>query len=291
MSQKAQKPKTKPATIRPKAQKKAKAVAAIQNKPKSALLSWKKILRLFSFISGILIILILLGMIWMGFVPGISAIAGANTPKDLGIEYTGTDRANARMKSGMQYGSLPAQTPVENSIQRNGSIDLKAAFSSAELTALLNNRPYRYWPLEDVQLRINSDSSVEVSGRMISENLIPFGKAEKIPEGVADRIINLSPSNPVFYLKGQASIQEGKLHLLEVNRMQIGRVWIPMFIIDRISSNVLQTDSSLTKTNSNNYRMEEWLGHFDGFGAKEANFRDGKLFYEGTISAQELTVR
>ena len=230
-------------------------------------------------------------LIMAGFVPGISYLAGAERPKDLGIDYSGTDRANARMKSGLQYGSLPSSTSVEESIQRIGSIELSEYFTSEELTSLLNDRPYRYWPLEDAQLRINDDNSVEVSGKIISDNLASFAEAEQIPPDLINKLESIGPKNLVFYIKGKASISESKVSF-RITRVQIGRMRIPLFVFNRMGRGLSKTEVEVSEAAENPASpIDDWLKHFDGFGAKEAEFRDGKLFFSGSISAQELTVR
>lgn len=256
----------------------------------------RKIAKIILSATAALIIIMAGVLILAGFVPGLSTLAGANKPRDLGIAYTGSDRANARMKSGLLYGSLPSGTKIEDSIKRTGSQPLSNSFTSEELTALMNDRPYKYWPFEEIQVKIDNDNSVEVSGRILGNLLPSYAKAEKIPMALLNEYQSFAPADPVFYVRGKATLKENKISEFKITRLEVGRLRIPVALARRIElSGLKATTIADSKGSAKIGNAEElinnWLNTSSGLYAKEATFHDNQLFYDGSISLQELTVR
>src|SRR3990172_2039941 len=139
----------------------------------------------------ILIVLALIAVIILalaGYIPGLSNLFGANKPRDLGVTYTGQDFNSVREKSKITWETLPAGTSNSASIQFSGSHSVDTAWSSAEMTALLNNRPWNYWPISNVQMKINSDGTAEMSGIINSEKLRGYATAIGTPGAAVERI-------------------------------------------------------------------------------------------------------
>ena len=93
-----------------------------------------------------MILVLILGLGFLGFMPGLSALLGTNKPKNLEITYTSADLTSCRSKSGIQYAVLPQTSIPSQSRQFSGQRTVQAEFSSKEITATLNNRPWQYWP-------------------------------------------------------------------------------------------------------------------------------------------------
>ena len=49
---------------------------------------------------GSFVLLVVLVLGYLGFMPGVSALFGSSTPKDLGVTYTAQDFASAHAKMG-----------------------------------------------------------------------------------------------------------------------------------------------------------------------------------------------
>jgi hypothetical protein len=79
---------------------------------------------------------------YLGCVSGLSSVFGTDKPRDLGIKYSQADFDSARAKSLIEYIALPAGTPDELSLQRSGSRPVNTFFTSAEASALMNDRPF-----------------------------------------------------------------------------------------------------------------------------------------------------
>ena len=126
-----------------------------------------------SFVVVVLVAVLALG--WLGLVPGVSAMLGANQPRDLGVQYTPSDLAGLERKSGIRFEDV-ADAP-DHLARRLGkkkvfadpkSID--GSFTQEELSAALNSASIPWLPLKDVQVKL-SDHVIEVSGLLKGEGI------------------------------------------------------------------------------------------------------------------------
>src|SRR3990167_5736084 len=109
-----------------------------------------------------LIIVFILG--YLGFIPGLSAVFGSNQPKKLGITYTQKDKKSADEKLGVKYSQLSAEEK-EKGLVLKGSHPVDKSLTSQELTALADTRQKQFalFPFKKVQIRINTDNTIEGS--------------------------------------------------------------------------------------------------------------------------------
>lgn len=251
---------------------------------------------------GILIVIILVPVIFFalaGYIPGLSALFGATKPRDLGVKYTEEDKNSAITKSGATYDTLDASTSDDMSIQFSGSHETATSWNSAEMTALLNDRPWKYWPISDVQLKINPDNTVEMSGVVNAEKLRGYGAGIGVPQAVIDRV-SLLPASAAFYLKGSGSLSENQVASFDITSAQLGRLSIPTGVLlsyQRVIDHAYAEDvvSELNKYSGKKGAIvdfiNEKLGWVSGFFAKKAIFSDENLEFEGSIPDKELTTR
>jgi len=241
----------------------------------------------------------------LGYIPGLSSLLGANKPRDLGITYTQEDYTSARAKSQLVYEELPAETPVALSIQHSGSRTVGTSWDSAEMTSLLNDRPYRFWPIFDVQLRIHNDGTAELSGIVIKEKLKGYAMGIGVPEQATKTIVNLLPSEAPFYVKAKTSLVENKVGDFDIQAVSLGRMPIPVNTLLAKLANLTRqivkpvfAENIVTELSKYEGKraaiinfINERLGKITGFYAKKAYFSDGKLYFDGTLSEKEITVR
>jgi len=257
-------------------------------------------------IIGIILLVIALAVVlflgYLGYIPGVSAIFGSNKPRDLGVKYTEEDRASARAKSQIEYTELPASTPDEQSLVRSGSRPVTADFSSAEITALMNDRPFKYWPYKDVQMKFNADGTAEVSGSLIKDRVVGYCASIGVSKEVAEKIVKYLPANTVYYVKGKAALSNNQVSVLEPSVVEIGRMSIPLnWILSQGESNkAYAQDADGIKTELNSYsgkkaKIVEYinthLAGIKGFFAKSAFFEENKLHFEGNLNTEEAAVR
>jgi len=247
-----------------------------------------------------IILAIIFVLAYFGYVPGLSSLLGADKPRDLGITYTEADHTSARAKSQVVYEELPANTPVESSIVRSGSRPITASWTSSEMTSLMNNRPWKYWPIKNVQLKINNDGTAELSGVVVREKLKSYAVAIGVPKNVADIGISLLPSSAVFYVKAKTSLTGNKVSDFDIQSVSLGKMPIPTGIllssVKIINHTYAETlTGELSKYSGKRAAIVNFinsrLSQITGFFAKRAYFSDGKLNFDGTLSEKEATVR
>ncbi len=248
----------------------------------------------------ILVLLVLIGLARLGYMSGVAKVFGWDKPRDLGITYTDEDFKSAFKKSAADYGVLPEGTPDANSIQFLGSNSVTTSWSSSEVTSLLNDRPWKYWPISDVQLRINEDNSVEMSGIINSNKLKGYAAGIGVPQAVIERI-SLLPSEAPFYIKGTGSLNQNTVSSFDLTQAELGRTSIPTGILlsgDSIILNKALAESVVDELSQYSGKkayivdfINSKLSWVNGFFAKRAEFKNGNLEFEGTIPDKELTVR
>lgn len=225
----------------------------------------------------VVVVIFLAGL--AGFVPGLSTILGTNKPKDLGVHITKEDSAKAQEKSGVVLVELPANTPVEESYQLSGQRAASFSFDSKEATGVINNRPWKYYPFYDLQLRINSDGTIETSGMVDMSILMNYAKSL----GYATDDVNSALSqyhipkiNMPFYIKGTGSVIDNKV-AIDVQSFEAGRVPIPSGVL---SSNMDRINSF----------AQDVVDRQKGFTAKKLDVEDGKIVFDGTMPEKESIV-
>jgi hypothetical protein len=254
----------------------------------------------------LVLIVIILGIVSMlgslGFIPGLAGLMGANKPKNLGVVLNNTDLDSARSKTKLIYGTLPDSTPIEQSIQRVGQQKASFSLTSAEVTALLNNRPWKYWPVKNVQLKINEDASAELSCVVIKEKLRGFAIANGIPANTVDLGLKFIPHDPAVYVKATTALSENRVSQFDIQAINLGKFSLPvdkLLALTRVRF-IPAAYASGSISDLYNYQgkkdiiinfINERLSKIQGFFAKSANFKDGKLNFDGMLSEKEMTTR
>jgi hypothetical protein len=238
---------------------------------------------------------------YFGLIPGVSAIFGSNKPRNLGVSYTEADLASAKEKSQLEYAELPADTPDSQSLVRSGSRPITATFSNAEVTALMNDRPFKYWPYKNVQVKMNADGSAEISGQLIKSRLSGYCASIGVDKSVADKVIKYLPGNTVFYVKGRAALSGNKVSVLDPSKVEVGRVPIPinsLLSFDIGTGTALATDSAVSELDSVSGKkaaiisyINSHLAGIKGFFANSAYFSENELHFDGNLNEVEATAR
>ena len=261
----------------------------------------KKSLIIFLSIIAVLVLIPLIFFSLMGYVPGLSTVFGADKPEDLGVTYTEADFNSAHQKSAIVYETLPPSTADNASIQFSGSHQTDTSWNSAEMTALLNNRPWKYWPISNVQMRINADNTVEMTGIINSDKLRGYAAGIQVPSAVSDRI-SLLPTEAAFYLKGTAALSENNVSKFDITGAKLGKISIPAnILLSGLTTDLVNTaladdlTSELSQYSGKKAYIVDFInGRLDwvsGFFANSAYFSDQKLYFKGTVPDKELTVQ
>lgn len=247
------------------------------------------------------VVFLLLVTGWFGLIPGLSSILGADKPKDLGIRYDQATKERAISLSGAQYEEIAGDPDPSSSISFSGTHDVNTSWNSEEMTALLNDRPWKYWPISNVQLRINSDNTVEMSGVFDEKKLEGYAAAIGTPQVVIDRL-SILPSKAAFYLKGSGSLADNRVSSFDLTSAKLNRVSIPTgLLLGSIDSTLAQKalaedlSGELSKYSGKKGYVIDFinskLSWIQGFFAKRAEFKGGKLEFDGKIPDKEITAR
>lgn len=235
----------------------------------------KGLLRLLLFI--VVIVVFFAGL--AGFVPGLSTILGTDKPRDLGVKITPADSAKAQEKSGVLVEQLPSNTPITQSYQLSGQRTASFTYDSTEGTAIINNRPWKYYPFSNLQLRINSDGTAEISGMANMNTFINYANALGYATADAEKALNdyhIPKMNMPFYAKGTAGIIENKV-FFNVTSFEAGRIPVPSPIL---SSNKGRIESF----------AQDVVNRQKGFSAKKLVVENGKIVFDGTLPEKESVV-
>lgn len=217
--------------------------------------------------------LLILG--WMGLVPGLSGLMGADQARDLGVEYTATDMQNSYSKSGITFERTaaapdhPTKPRKKKVFNRPKRID--RSFTQEELSAFLNSGSLAWLPLQDIQLRL-SDHTVEMSGLLRSDRvpavlrkIESLGYSESDLANVATYAEKLPADIPV-YIRAAGAVQHAQLDL-EVQEIEIGRLSLPADILAKSVS------SGIHKA----------LRNTDHFSIESAIPREGSIAFSGIL--------
>jgi hypothetical protein len=221
-------------------------------------------------ISVILVLVLVAG--YFGLVPGVSNIFGSNKPVDLGVSYTQADYQSARAKGNIQRVDLPADTPPEQSLSFSGEQDASFNLTQEEVTALIDEKVWVYFPMHDCQVRFNPDGSAEFSGILELDTLKDYARARGVSEGDMDVVLERVGSmgflqkNMPFYIKGTGSVVNGSISF-NTTAFKIGRISIlsqfeeyKSQLVDLLHEDVL----SIPGFSVNNFSISNGQMHFDG---------------------------
>ncbi|MEM3374303.1 MAG: hypothetical protein QXE31_03720 [Candidatus Woesearchaeota archaeon] len=231
-------------------------------------------------ILSIIIIIPILLLAYFGFVPVLSELF--NKPVDLGIRYTEQDLISAQQKSGVIKKDLPKNTLTEKSIYYEGNNNVNTFFTSKELTAWANSPHWKYYPLKDVQIRINNDNTAEVSGRIKTSVLENYKKSVNLKDEEVDKGLNYIKylQNPTFYAKGKVEIKNNIVEL-DYETIKINNFEVPKEYDNKI-------ESTSTRTL---YNIKNSVKGLDVLNVKEMKIENGQLKFDGTLPKEEYGLK
>jgi hypothetical protein len=224
-------------------------------------------------ILGLVVVLVLIAG-YYGFVPGLSNVLGANKPQDLGIKYTEQDRLNGRAKIGWQVTDLSPGLAPEQSLQYSGQKQVKASFTSQELTAWIN-KTWPYAILTNAQISVNNDGSVELSGVIHTNRIQTYAQVMGAQSGQVNDFLKKFPSfikgTPSIYIKASPSVTNNVVSP-NIQKLRIGRFNVPS---SWISGNEAKIESAVG-----------WqIKAIPGVSISSLSFQNGQAKFEGTLPA------
>lgn len=233
-------------------------------------------------VGGCLAVVLLVILISAGIAYTVSrAASGALKPKDLGIRATAEQAKAAQDKTTVKVFSLPPETPLSQSIRFEGSKPVSYSMDSTELTALaIRHGQYKYFPFHNVQIRVNQDNSVEISGVADTSKAISYATAIGFAPADVEKALeqyNIPRSSVTFYVKGSGSVTNGKV-ALDLNGGSIAGIPVPMSLVNPRKQEIINI-------------LETGMRKTPGFEAKSIKFSDGKVHFDGSLAEREYSVQ
>jgi len=204
-------------------------------------------------------------------------------PKSLGIKYTEADLASFNQKIKVTPEALPTDTPLGKTLMAIGSHPVDETFTSEELTAIADNRhkTYVYFPFNKVQIRVNSDGSVEGSATVNFQDavnyLMALGVSAADIEAGAAKFKIPKAAFPV-YLKVSGNVERNKSNITVANA-KIANIPIPANLIKEYGPGINVLVESVIKDRQPSYNIEK------------LEVVDGRVRFKGTSPDREQTVR
>ena len=210
---------------------------------------------------------------YLGFVPIVSSVFGSNKPKNLGIKYTLEDKKTAVEKLGIKYDQLSAKETAEKGLVLKGSHPVDKLLTSQELTALADTRQKQValFPFKNVQIRINTDNTIEGSAILEFNTalnyLLTLGvPLEQINQAV-DKFKILRGELPV-YLKVSGEVANNSSNVT-VKSAEIARIPIPQSLVNKYGpslNNLVEDIISQRRPNHDikSLKVENGQVHFVG---------------------------
>ena len=229
---------------------------------------------LLGFVIAIVVIaVIVVGVLgYLGFMPGVSNFFGSNKAKELGVSFTSNDLKSARAKTGTVITDLPTDAAPEDSIKFGTPRQVDATFTQAECNALLNNHPWKYYPLKDCQLKINPDGTAEFTAILMKDRLQSAVQALGASEDnikVLNDYLKLVPGDPAIDVVGKAGITNNQITGIDVVDFKVGKL--------SFTKQVLDNESSLTNA------AETLMGSITGMNIESLQIVNGSFHFKGTL--------
>ncbi len=215
---------------------------------------------------------------YLGFIPILSDVMGANRPKDLGVKYSQKEYQTFADKTNGDVAEVKKSVPPNQSVIYEGKKDIKDSYSQEELSGRINYAKWKYMPVGNTQIRINNDGSVEFSGNVLMNRLPGFIAREGMGKyTMADvtkglKFINMIKVNPPVYTKFTAKVMDNKL-TVNIQKIEVGKFNVPLGKIGANQVVVAVFDNIISKA--------------PGFYGKTVTFSRGQMIFEGSIPAKE----
>jgi hypothetical protein len=234
------------------------------------------------FILGIittLVLIVLIAATALGVVPILSPLVGAG-PKDLGIRITPEQSKAARDKVGTEIISLPAGTEISKDYTLEGKQNEDFTFTSEELTAYSNNRPWKNFPVRNLQIKIHTDGSLEGSGILVVSKAMPYavalGYSESQIRDAMDKY-HIPTFEVPFYVAGSGSVTNDQV-TVNANTVKVGAVTIPQSIVAQANTEAASVLTDIIHKHSNSLHAES------------LTFQNGTMHYKGQSPLKEYVI-
>jgi hypothetical protein len=232
---------------------------------------------IFGFLTCIVVI-VFVGATLLGFVPVLSPLIAG--PKDLGIRITVADSQAAMTKVGTEIIALPSGTASSEDFRLEGKKDANFTMDSKELTANSNNRPWKNYPVRDVQVKILPDGTIEGSAVLIISKAMPYAEALGYSETqIRDAMekYHIPPFEVPVYVRGKGSVINDSVSV-NASNVTIGIIPIPGSIVAKANKEAESVLNDIIRK------------HSSAFHADSVTFDNGLMTFKGQVPVKEFVI-
>ena len=236
-------------------------------------------MKILKYLLIVLVCIVVVGALvlgYLGLLPGVASVFGSNKPRDLGVSYSDQDATAAFGISGVAQATLPSSTPAQTSIQYTGTHALTASFSQEQISALVNEQQWKYYPVQAAQIKFNTDGTVEFSGLLLKDRLSGYTQAmggSAIDVSGATKYI---AGNPPIYIKGKAEVVNNVFTVFDIQKAEVGRLDVTKYAT-KYRSDVMSY-------------VTDRIQFVPGLEVTSAKIEGGKFLFDGSLYDTKATV-
>lgn len=227
----------------------------------------KKLLRRWLISFGILAGLIALGLGYLGFLPGISALFGSNRPVDLGAAPTESDRVSANQKFDQEF-TEPESASAFDLLRSARPVSVDTSLTEREIAAHIMETH----PISELQIKFDRNGTFEAAGKIDKSRIasmiesLGFSQADQL--AILNSIDRYIPGQPTFYLAGRGAVSNDQA-TLTLSAAKIGR--LPMATGPMADGLVAYAEAVMKQV--------------PGFDVASLTIENGQAVYRGTAPA------
>jgi hypothetical protein len=190
----------------------------------------------------------------------------------LGVKITKDDSIKAISKMGVELVSIKGSDKV-NDYTFEGKKDISIIMDSKELTAHSNNRPWKNYPVKNLQILIHPDGTIESSGILVVSKAISYAMALGYSESQIKEAMQkytIPPFEVPIYIMGKGSVFNDSVSV-NAKTVQIGAISVPSDIVTQANKEAESVLDDIIQK------------HSYSFHAESVTFSDGKMNFKGQV--------
>ena len=234
----------------------------------------------------VIAVVVVMGLGYLGVVPGVSKLLAADKPKNLGVTCTDADFNSIMSKNHVKRIVLESAPDIKSSFVLQGSQTINNTFTDREITArLAKDDDWPLNPFTDVQVKIAQNGVVEASGIVHVDRLRAYAQATGVPQKEIDAIAKGMDTYKIprgsfpAYVKGNLSIKDNSLDI-NLSELSMGKLPVP------------ETLYRQAKAPFESFVHERLTsGGYGSLSIKSLTFSDGTMHFSGTISRTITTAK
>lgn len=237
---------------------------------------------MFKLISGVLITILLISIFALSFtgvVPVLSNFVGAGQ-KDLGLTSTPEKSKAAMNIVGTEIITLASVDDPKDGFRLEGKKDASFTMDSDQISAHSNHRPWKNYPLKNVQIKIHEDGQIESSAILVISKALPYALNLGYSQAQITDAMNkyhLPAVEVPIYIKGYGSVENDQVKV-DAKSVKIGGITIPNNLVSQANQEAETVLEDLIQKNSHSFHCES------------LTFSKGQLQFKGQVAQKQYVL-